>query len=73
MLKGLNTNKLGGRKFIAFLMTMGFLIGIFIVMLFKEWLTGERCMTFVTVLPMIVGLFIGGNIIEKQILKGGGK
>lgn len=66
-------NKLGGRKFIAFLITVLFLIGIFATMLVKNWLTAGHCMTFVTVLPVIVGLFIGGNIAEKQILKRGGK
>lgn len=70
----MNTNKLGGRKFILALLSLNFVISIFIVMLIKKWLNAGYCMQFVTYIPIIMGLFVGGNIAEKLIAKkNGGK
>lgn len=62
-------NKMGGRKFILALLTLGFMIMIFVVMLIKGWLNSSYCMQFLTYLPIVMGLFVAGNISEKFIEK----
>jgi uncharacterized ion transporter superfamily protein YfcC len=64
-------NKLGGRKFILALLSLGFMIMVFIVMLIKGFLTADKCMQFITYVPIVMTIFVGGNVLEKQINKGG--
>lgn len=59
----------GGRKFIAFLISLIFGISIFIVMLLNKWLTATNCLDFLTFISVIAGLFTGGNLLDKYITK----
>jgi len=61
--------KIDGRKFILALISLGFIIGVFIYMAFQRWLTPEYCMRILGMLPIIIGLFVGGNVLEKYIKK----
>jgi len=68
---------LGGRKFIIALICCGLEGVIFITMLiltilkFRDisWLTGERCMAFVYVIPTLAGIFCASNVGEKVATK----
>lgn len=67
MLEKITTGRFGGRKFIGFLISIGFLASIFVTMLIKGWLNPEYCMRFMGIIPIIIGLFTGGNVLEKYI------
>jgi len=66
-------NKLGGRKFTLAILSLIFLWGVFIYMAVTKMLTADKCMVFVTTIPILMGLFITGNLSEKYIdkIKGG--
>jgi len=63
------TDKLGGRKFILTLICLLFLIGDFVYMAISGWLIADDCMQFLTYLPIILGIYAGVNIWEKNINK----
>lgn len=62
-------NKLGGRKFTAFLVCIFFAFVIFITMLAKGWLTPKYCMGFLKTIAIFSGIFCGTNVASKLIVK----
>lgn len=62
-------NKLGGRKYLLAIACIVSLWGIFIYMAGTKMLTADKCMVFVTTLPILMGLFITGNLSDKYIDK----
>lgn len=68
----MNTEALGGRKFILAVICLAFLYLDFIFMMMMKWLTPDRCMSFLTYLPIILGLFGIGNAIDKKLQPQGG-
>jgi hypothetical protein len=67
-----NTEALGGRKFILAMVCLAFLFLDFIFMGVRGWLTPDKCMVFLTYLPIILGLFGLGNAWDKKQQPQGG-
>jgi hypothetical protein len=71
--KGRIVNKISSKKFIFGLIAYGFTLVIFIVMLIFKWLTAAYCMTFVSNIPIILMVIVGGNSLDKFIKSKNGK
>ena len=63
------SDAIGGRKFIAFIICTICYCGLFFVGMKQGILTGDILQSFLFYLIVIQGIFFGGNIAEKFILK----
>jgi len=69
------TDNFGGRKFVAFVISMAVICFLTVVMYLMKWLTADYCMRIMGTVVMIAGIFTGGNMAEKYFnnKKGGEK
>ena len=65
----MNTDAIGGRKFIGFLLGMMGWVAVLYAAVTKGLLNADNIQMFLFFLVLILGMFFGGNLIENFVNK----